>query len=280
MPPDPGRRVVIAGSSQPDRDGRYSANAMSAVPKPEASPYPRKMSEQPAVSEPAAGTTRARQRAALTSSVVAILVVGLCGFLVKGQGWTAGEFAILQVFSDAHSGALNDLALAINWLFAPTQAAIVTVVLAAGVLLVTRDWRRTVTFVLLVVVPWLGCQALKLIVARPRPDVHELSNPLIPAPHSFSYPSGHTLIFAVLGLALFTVTRPTWGRSTIIAITGIGVTVVAWSRIYLGVHYPTDVFAAILYALPAVTLTAFAIDRLLWPVTGWARPAAATTTAG
>jgi membrane-associated phospholipid phosphatase len=215
------------------------------------------------------GTVSRRSAIELIVSGAAILVIVGCGFLVKNPAWTAGEFAVLQAFSDAHSRALDAVALTINWLFAPLGASIVAVLVAAIVLLVTRSWRRAATFLLLVVVPWLGCQAIKVIVERPRPDVAQLSHPLVQAPHSFSYPSGHTVIFAALGLAAILVTRPPLARSALTLVTGVGVTIVAWSRIYLGVHYPSDVFAAIAYAVPAVTIVRIGIDRWMWPTPGW-----------
>lgn len=84
---------------------------------------------------------------------------------------------------------------------------------------------------------------LKLAFARPRPDLFVQSAKLLTA----SFPSGHAALSAITYLALAallartTASRPL--RSYFIAI-GILLTLsVGVSRVYLGVHYPTDVLA-------------------------------------
>ena len=87
--------------------------------------------------------------------------------------------------------------------------------------------------------------ALKLSVARERPDValrlvHETS---------FSFPSGHTMnaviTFGLIGYMLARCSRRGW-RHWVIGLTAIAViALVGLSRIYLGVHYPSDVLASL-----------------------------------
>ena len=79
----------------------------------------------------------------------------------------------------------------------------------------------------------------------------------IPAPNSYSYPSGHAL-FAVcfFGTLAWILAARRASRLARGALWG-GAIVIAWligySRIYLGVHYPTDVIAG--YASALVWLT-------------------------
>jgi undecaprenyl-diphosphatase len=98
--------------------------------------------------------------------------------------------------------------------------------------------------------------ALKLHYHRLRPDLgwalqHE---------PSFSFPSGHSVLAVVVyGMAMYVGVRRlkrTWQRAAVVvtgsaAIFGIGI-----SRIYLGVHYPSDVAAG--YFVGAVWLGAVA----------------------
>ncbi|MCB9422295.1 MAG: phosphatase PAP2 family protein [Ardenticatenaceae bacterium] len=81
---------------------------------------------------------------------------------------------------------------------------------------------------------------LKLLFARPRPNVFP---PLMVAT-SYSFPSGHTMsAVAVYGLLSFLLwQRRRYGWSILV---GLWVPLVALSRVYLGVHYPSDVLASL-----------------------------------
>ncbi|MBE7556374.1 MAG: phosphatase PAP2 family protein [Anaerolineales bacterium] len=99
------------------------------------------------------------------------------------------------------------------------------------------------------------------LALRPRPDGVRL---LFPTPNFPSYPSGHAAVaFAVaLVLALFWRRRCGWGLS----LAGAGL--IALSRVYLGYHYPSDIFAG---AVLGVGAGAASYGLLLSPKPG--RPA-------
>ncbi len=108
-------------------------------------------------------------------------------------------------------------------------------------------WRRRRLDAATVVISFVGAAAintvLKLLLARPRPA---LFPPLV-AESGFSFPSGHvTAAVAVYGLlAVFL----WWQRHRAWAIaSGAWVLVVAVSRIYLGVHYPSDTLGSLTFA--------------------------------
>jgi undecaprenyl-diphosphatase len=85
--------------------------------------------------------------------------------------------------------------------------------------------------------------ALKLAFARPRPDI------VVPAVKvlTASFPSGHATLSAITYLtlgALLGRTQPNLGtRIYFIALAAFLTGLVGLSRVYLGVHYPTDVLA-------------------------------------
>jgi membrane-associated phospholipid phosphatase len=93
--------------------------------------------------------------------------------------------------------------------------------------------------------------AIKFAVARARPEAFfgEL-------PSSYSFASGHALysgcIYGVLGSIIAAEMPKTWQRALVLAGTLVLIAVIGFSRVYLGVHYPTDVLAG--FALAALII--------------------------
>jgi len=201
--------------------------------------------------------------------VAGILVVAVCGVLITSSGaWTHGELAILQQISDHHAPTLDAICVGIAWLFGTQIGPILLVCWCVVLTFVSRRVTLGVSFLVLVGVTWLGNQAIKAFVARPRPERDLLSHPLT-IEHSFSYPSGHTCFAAALAIGVILLFRGSRWQVLVIVI-GAGCTVIiAASRVYAGVHHPSDVVASMVYAAAAAAVIApvwnrYAIPRLLW----------------
>lgn len=77
---------------------------------------------------------------------------------------------------------------------------------------------------------------------RTRPyEVYELLQPLIEKPLDYSFPSGHTAAAFGTAVVLFLLLRDWRGISAMILAVFMG-----FSRLYVGVHYPTDVLGGAL----------------------------------
>ena len=117
----------------------------------------------------------------------------------------------------------------------------------AVILLFTKKYRKTglgMGFAL--IMGLVVCNMiLKPTVARPRPydlqaDMGVIVNLIIEKQHDFSFPSGHTIASFEACTVLMLSDRKLGIPATLLAI------LIAFSRLYLYVHYPTDVIASVI----------------------------------
>lgn len=100
---------------------------------------------------------------------------------------------------------------------------------------------------------------LKNIVARPRPFAEiEALIPLITKPTDFSFPSGHTTASFAVALVMLRMLPKKIGIPAVVLSA-----LVAFSRLYLGVHYPTDVLTGFVVALVGSSLAVWGVRTKL-----------------
>ncbi|MBR2320447.1 MAG: phosphatase PAP2 family protein [Clostridia bacterium] len=102
----------------------------------------------------------------------------------------------------------------------------------------------------------IGNMGMKNLFARTRPyDVTEVQL-LVAKLHDFSFPSGHTLVSFEAATALWFYHRK-WGVAAFVLAALIGL-----SRLYLFVHYPTDVLAGAVLGIGIGLAACFVTNRL------------------
>ncbi|MFD2135880.1 phosphatase PAP2 family protein [Novosphingobium resinovorum] len=110
-------------------------------------------------------------------------------------------------------------------------------------LLFLRQRREALLFALTVMVSWLVNSALKALVGRPRPEIV----PHLTEAGGNSFPSGHSfnaaVIYIAMALAFGAMSNRPSVRRTLIGAALFGTLAIAWSRVWLGVHWPSDVVA-------------------------------------
>lgn len=124
-------------------------------------------------------------------------------------------------------------------------ATVTTLVVLAAVFLLAAQGRRKMAGYLVVTVVGAACLngLLKESIDRPRPDLVPHGVPV----YSSSFPSGHSMTAAATYLTLGVIASRRQPRVTtrllvMLSVCAIGIAV-GLSRVYLGVHWPTDVLA-------------------------------------
>jgi undecaprenyl-diphosphatase len=132
--------------------------------------------------------------------------------------------------------------------------------LAITIFLLARWYRAALWITVSMVGAALLNASLKLAFHRPRPPAF-----FGPEPDTFSFPSGHALVcacfYGVLAGLIADRIRSFYWRVLIWVLSLIVIAGVGLSRIYLGVHYPSDVIAGYLAAAVWVSILV-ALDQL------------------
>jgi len=182
--------------------------------------------------------------------------VGL-GLLVTDAHITVGvrrwDVSVERWFAHRRTGVLDSLT-AVGSHLAETPT-----VIGVGLVVVALVWwRRRDLYAVGILVVGLVLEvtvfvSTTLFVDRTRPPVHHLDA----APPTSSFPSGHTAAAIVLFVGLIIVVRRSWDRGWLTVLLAVALAflpvVVGLSRLYRGMHQPTDVLAGA--ALGAIALT-------------------------
>jgi undecaprenyl-diphosphatase len=169
------------------------------------------------------------------------------------DAWAAGVVASLR------SEPLSALMHALHEVQGKLVA--VLILLWLGTLAWRRQWRAMWMFAAVVPGGMLVNSAFKWIIERPRPaGLADIGS------HGFSYPSGHvaaiTVFCGYLVVEAFRLSAKHSWRFAVSAAALCVVALVAFSRVYLGVHHVTDVKASVLLGIVWVGLCLYGARAL------------------
>lgn len=203
---------------------------------------------------------------ALALAVIVIVVLGMT--VARGQGAAIDRAIMLAmrppslVAAAQLPGAFRQVMIDITALGGGTVLTII-VASTAGFLAMRRHWLTLALVLGGTISGSLAVGMIKTLVGRPRPSVIDH---LVDA-WSASFPSGHAAnsatIYLTLALLLMQIVEQRAARWYLIGVAVLLVTAIGVSRVYLGVHWPSDVLAGWSFG----TLWALA----WWSLGGWIR---------
>ncbi len=176
----------------------------------------------------------------LSFLIVPLSLLAWMGYGVATQAIFGFDQSILWYVHQWASPFLDRLAIGLSYSGGLPACMILLAVCASVVFLSNACLRAELYFLLItmlgsVVLGW----SLKILLNRPRPELW----PRLVQDYGSSFPSGHSLYAATLATVLILLLWKTVWRwpGVIIGLTWL--LLMGVSRIYLGVHYPTDVLA-------------------------------------
>lgn len=132
----------------------------------------------------------------------------------------------------------------------------------AGYFIAKREWRTLAVLLVAVIGQTVFSHALKDLFGRPRPDIV----PHLVEATSLSFPSGHSTSAAAVYLTLAALiareTRERIVRNYVYFVAVMLALIVGASRVYLGVHYPTDVIGGLSFGAAWAAIVLLAARQL------------------
>lgn len=183
-----------------------------------------------------------------------VIVVGL-GLLLAGPlvGLKERENAVNEWFVEQRTATLNTLT-EVWGVMGTTETIIGICLVVSGVVWWrTGQWWYAVVPAIAVAIQAAVFMLGALIVSAERPDVEQLDH----APPTSSFPSGHSGASVALYLSLALMAQRiehTWLRVSVTVVLFVLPLLVVYSRLYRGMHYPSDVVVGVLNGLVCVVI--------------------------
>ncbi len=190
------------------------------------------------------------------------LLVGLGLLLTKviEHSWLIREEdGVNRALEDGRTPTMNDVTYLLSGL--GNTAAIIgaMVVVAIALRLASRRWSMSVFLVLAVSAQALVFLCVTLTIDRQRPHVRHLDS----SPPTSSFPSGHTgaatALFVASALLVLWFVRKRWVKILAITVLVAVPLLVAYGRLYRGMHHPTDVVGSYINGLACIAIAATSV---------------------
>ena len=184
---------------------------------------------------------RLSKRGFIIIASICLAVFAACLLIVLFADTARWGTAVFTGLSGAIGNGPGILLRLFTYLGSTEGVILICVVLLA---IPKRFFRRQIAFpvVSTTVISWILNEGIKLAVRRARPGVEALITA-----SGFSFPSGHAMNNAALYFSLFFMVlrymEPGKGRNILAAVLCVIPAFIAFSRVYVGVHYTTDVIA-------------------------------------
>jgi undecaprenyl-diphosphatase len=169
-----------------------------------------------------------------------------CDAVLVGSRRTEGfDKAVISVVQGWESPALTGMMKFFTNIGTGLPIVLISLAIMAVLYVFFRHRRELILFACVVIGSALLNTLLKVVFHRARPTLHRLYEA-----SGFSFPSGHAMaafsLYGVLAFLLWKHVSHASGRVLVILIAAVLILAIGVSRVYLGVHYPSDIIGGYL----------------------------------
>ncbi|MDR7078098.1 undecaprenyl-diphosphatase [Neobacillus niacini] len=178
-------------------------------------------------------------------SLVALLAFSVVAMLVRAEKIVDFDHAVISAVQSQESPFLTRIMEFFTMIGSTLAVVIICLLILFFLYKVLHHRHELLLFIVVVAGSPLLNHVLKEIFQRARPDLHRLIDI-----GGYSFPSGHAMnALTVYGILTFLLWRHIFnrtGRSLLLLFSTFVVFMIGVSRIYLGVHYPSDIIGGYL----------------------------------
>lgn len=178
-------------------------------------------------------------------SLVSLIGFGFMAFLVSGHNIIQFDQTVIAFIQGLESPMLTAFMTFFTFIGSMSSIVVFSLLTVFFLYNVFKHRSELVLFIIVLLGSNVLFISLKLFFHRARPDFHRLIEV-----GGYSFPSGHaTNAITLYGLLTFLLWRhipARWGRTVLIFLSITMIMMIGTSRIYLGVHYPTDIISGYL----------------------------------
>lgn len=194
-------------------------------------------------------------------TIVMLIVFGWIAQLVSRQRIAAFDNNVTDAVRSVNSDAMTVVMKGFTEL--GSEFLVILLIVAFAAILALIGYRRELIFYLGVI----GSSALlnlllKVVFQRARPDINRIVEAT-----GFSFPSGHSMsAFTLYGITIYFLWKHLkygWMRTTVVLTGTVLIAMIGISRVYLGVHYPSDVIGGYLVSAAWLIMSVALYERFL-----------------
>ncbi|MGG3448598.1 phosphatase PAP2 family protein [Domibacillus aminovorans] len=178
-------------------------------------------------------------------SLVSLIGFGFMAFLVSSHKIIQFDQTVISFIQGLESSMLTAIMKFFTFIGSTYSIVVLSLLVLFFLYNVFKHRSELILFIAVVLGSNILFKSLKWFFHRARPDFHRLIEV-----GGYSFPSGHATnaitLYGILAFLLWRHIPVGWGRTLLIVISTMMMMMIGTSRIYLGVHYPTDIISGYL----------------------------------